>query len=106
MGLLVAGGGAKDPRIVFWNRNTDRIDRSLEAFSQVTALRLREGKRDLVTTHRNGYGLVWDLERGRHRLVLKGHKRRIVGLAEGKGGVLWTLGADCTVRGWCDGAEE
>ena len=41
VGILVAAGGSKDHKLVFWNANTTTVDRTIDAFSQVTALRLR-----------------------------------------------------------------
>ena len=41
VGQLVAAGGSKDHKLLFWNGNTGEVDRVFDAYSQVTALRLR-----------------------------------------------------------------
>ena len=106
VGQLVAGGGCKDHKILFWNLGTGEVDRTFEAYSQVTALRLREGPKDLVTTHSKGIALIWDLERGRQKKVLRGHRGRVLGLAEPRGEGLWTMGADETLRCWGSNDQE
>ena len=54
----------------------------------------------MVTTHGKGVVLVWNLEKGRQKKVLRGHRGRVLGLAEPQGEGLWTMGADETLRCW------
>ena len=81
VGQLVAAGGIKDHKVILWNSNTDCVERTIDAVSQVTAIRLREGKREMVSTHGRGVALIWDMEKGKHKRILKGHKGRVLGLA-------------------------
>ena len=58
----------------------------------------------MVSTRGRGVALIWDMEKGKYKRVLKGHKGRVLGLAQPKGEGLWTIGADDTLRCW--GLEE
>ena len=64
--LLASGGGSSDHRIVFWNNQELKIEKTINAINQVTCLKWRESTRDLITGHGttngyNGCGLIWNV---------------------------------------------
>ena len=104
-GILAAGGGSKDPRIIVWNHNEREIIQKFKAKSQVTRLLWKQQTRELVTTHGSGLGVVWNVQNGLKKESLIGHQERILGLVEANKGI-WTLGADDTMRFWEDRHEK
>lgn len=101
--LLATGGGSADRHIRFWNGHLGTMTNSVDAKSQVCALKWSKHYKELVSSH--GYSqnqlVIWSYPSLRRVQELMGHTGRVLFLAMSPDGSTVCSGAaDETLRMW------